>query len=168
MAPASVPESWTALATIVDSTVWRSSVEFTAWLTSPSACNSLTDCVSSRVRAWTSSNSRTFSDAGVDVRYAPDSSAKADLAGGPSCAMCGYPSGCERPNRPRRLLAAMPDRVNLPRTANVGSRIALKDHQVRKLACGQHSAIIQFEQRCGVRGGVVDRLHGREASFDHE
>src|SRR4029453_9779863 len=28
MAPASVPESWTALATIVDSTVWRSRVEF--------------------------------------------------------------------------------------------------------------------------------------------
>src|SRR5829696_981444 len=35
MAPASVAESCTAFATIVDSTVSRSSVEFTAWLTSP-------------------------------------------------------------------------------------------------------------------------------------
>ena len=33
----------------------------TAWLTSPSARSSSTDCVSSRVRACTSSNSRTFS-----------------------------------------------------------------------------------------------------------
>ena len=56
-----MPESCTALATIVDSTVWRSSVELTAWLTSPSACSSSTDCASSRVRACTSSNSRTFS-----------------------------------------------------------------------------------------------------------
>ena len=40
MAPASVAESCTALATIVDSTVSRSSVELTAWLTSPSACSS--------------------------------------------------------------------------------------------------------------------------------
>ena len=39
----------------------RSSVELTAWVTSPSARNSSTDCVSSRVRACTSSNSRTFS-----------------------------------------------------------------------------------------------------------
>ena len=54
-------ESWVALATMVVSTVSRSTVEFTAWLTSPSARNSSIDCVSSRVRACTSSNSRTFS-----------------------------------------------------------------------------------------------------------
>ena len=41
MAPASVPEIWTALATMVVSTVSRSSVELTAWLTSPSARSSL-------------------------------------------------------------------------------------------------------------------------------
>ena len=39
----------------------QSSVELTAWLTSPSARSSPTDRVSSRVRAWTSSNRRTFS-----------------------------------------------------------------------------------------------------------
>src|SRR5262245_31668065 len=49
MAPASVPESWTALATIVDNTVSRSSVEFTAWVTSPSARSSSTERASSRV-----------------------------------------------------------------------------------------------------------------------
>ena len=37
MAPASVPESCTALATMVESTVSRSSVEFTAWDTSYAA-----------------------------------------------------------------------------------------------------------------------------------
>src|SRR5262249_53217777 len=50
MAPASVPESCTALATMVESTVSRSSVEFTAWDTSPSARNSLTERPSSSVR----------------------------------------------------------------------------------------------------------------------
>jgi hypothetical protein len=35
--PASVLESWVALATMVVRTVSRSSVELTAWLTSPSA-----------------------------------------------------------------------------------------------------------------------------------
>src|SRR5262249_24164416 len=49
MPPASVPESWTALATIVVSTVSRSSVEFTAWDTSPSARSSSTERASSRV-----------------------------------------------------------------------------------------------------------------------
>jgi hypothetical protein len=61
MGPASVPDSWTARDTMVDSTVARSSVELTAWLTWPSARNSSTERASSRVRAWTSSNSRTFS-----------------------------------------------------------------------------------------------------------
>src|SRR2546430_10258175 len=58
MAPASVLESCVALATMVVSTVSRSSVEFTAWLISPSACSSPIDWLSSRVRACTSSNSR--------------------------------------------------------------------------------------------------------------
>jgi hypothetical protein len=47
--------------TIVRSTVSRSSVELTAWPTSPSALNSPTDCESSVVRALSSVNSRTFS-----------------------------------------------------------------------------------------------------------
>ena len=46
---------------MVASTVSRSSVELTAWLTSPSARSSPTDRVSSRVRASSSWNSRTFS-----------------------------------------------------------------------------------------------------------
>ena len=46
---------------MVPSTVSRSSVELTAWLTSPSARSSSTERASSRVRARTSSNSRTFS-----------------------------------------------------------------------------------------------------------
>src|SRR5499427_5857706 len=61
MAPASVPDSCTALATIVESTVSRSSVEFTACETSLSARSSATDWKSSRERACTSSNSRSFS-----------------------------------------------------------------------------------------------------------
>ena len=58
---ASVPASWLARATIVLSTVSRSSVELTAWLTSPSACSSSTERVSSPVRACSSLNSRAFS-----------------------------------------------------------------------------------------------------------
>src|SRR5262249_30225858 len=49
MIPALLPDSWTAWLTIVSSTVSRSSVEPTAWLTSPSARSSPTDRVSSRV-----------------------------------------------------------------------------------------------------------------------
>ena len=45
-------------------------------------------------------------------------------------------SGRERVDRSRRLLAAMPDRVNLPRIADVGSRIAVKYNQIGKLAGG--------------------------------
>ena len=56
-----MPESCVALATMVSSTVCRSSVELTAWVTSPSARSSSTDWESSRVRACTSSKSRTFS-----------------------------------------------------------------------------------------------------------
>ena len=47
MTPPSVPESWTARATMVSSTVSRSRVELTAWPTSPSAFSSPTDRVSS-------------------------------------------------------------------------------------------------------------------------
>src|SRR6516162_3301673 len=61
MAPASVPEIWVALATMVSSTVCKSSVEFTAWDTSPSARSSSTECVSSDVRACNSPSSRAFS-----------------------------------------------------------------------------------------------------------
>src|SRR6516164_4404391 len=61
IAPASVPESCTAFATMVDSTVSRSRVEFTAWDTSPRACNSLTERPSSSVRRRSSSSSRTLS-----------------------------------------------------------------------------------------------------------
>ena len=50
---ASVPESCVALATIVVSTVSRSMVELTAWLTSPSARSSSTDWASSAVRCLT-------------------------------------------------------------------------------------------------------------------
>jgi hypothetical protein len=46
---------------MVSSKVCKSRVELTAWVTSPRARNSSTDCVSSRVRACTSSNSRAFS-----------------------------------------------------------------------------------------------------------
>ena len=46
---------------MVVSTVSRSSVEFTAWLTSPSACSSPTDCASSSVRARSSLSRRAFS-----------------------------------------------------------------------------------------------------------
>ena len=53
--------SCTALVTIVLNTFSRSSVELTAWLTSPSARNSSTDCASSVVRARNSLSSRTFS-----------------------------------------------------------------------------------------------------------
>ena len=52
--------------------------------------------------------------------------------------------GRERLDRSGRLLAAVPDRVNLPRIADVGSRIALKYHQIGKLAGGQHAAIIEL------------------------
>ena len=45
-------------------------------------------------------------------------------------------SGRERLNRSRRLLAAMPDRVDLPRIAYVSSRIALEYHKIGKLAGG--------------------------------
>src|SRR5262245_8129348 len=34
----------------------------------------------------------------------------------------------------RRLLAAMPDCVNLPRIGDIGSRIAIEHHQIGKLA----------------------------------
>src|SRR5215510_13031019 len=54
MDPASVPDSSTALATMVDRTVASSSVEFTACVTSPRARSSLTDCASSRLRVSTS------------------------------------------------------------------------------------------------------------------
>src|SRR4029434_5168902 len=46
---------------MVLSTVWRSRVELTAWPTSPNALSSPTDRDSSRVRASSSWNSRTFS-----------------------------------------------------------------------------------------------------------
>ena len=46
---------------MVESTVSRSSVELTAWPTSPSARSSPTERVRSRVRACSSLNSRTFS-----------------------------------------------------------------------------------------------------------
>src|SRR5215470_14839898 len=46
---------------MVESTVSRSSVEFTAWDTSPSACNSPTERPSSSVRWRSSSNNRTLS-----------------------------------------------------------------------------------------------------------
>ncbi len=61
MTPWSLPESWTARLTMVASTVSRSSVEPTAWLTSPSARSSPTERVSSPVRVSSSRNSRTFS-----------------------------------------------------------------------------------------------------------
>jgi len=48
--PASVLNNCTALLTIVEITILRSSVEFTAWETSPSACNSLTEWPRSSVR----------------------------------------------------------------------------------------------------------------------
>ncbi len=59
--PPSMPASCVARETMVDSTVSRSSVELTAWPTSPSALSSPTDRVSSVVRASSSLNSRTFS-----------------------------------------------------------------------------------------------------------
>jgi hypothetical protein len=46
---------------MVSSTASRSRVELTAWLTSPRALSSLTERVSSAVRASSSLNSRTFS-----------------------------------------------------------------------------------------------------------
>ena len=49
--PPSMPASWVARETIVLSTVSRSSVELTAWPTSPSAFSSPTERVSSAVRA---------------------------------------------------------------------------------------------------------------------
>src|SRR5262249_6604220 len=61
MIPALVPESWTAWETIVVNTVSSSRVELTAWPTSPRAFISSTDRTSSRVRACSSWNRRTFS-----------------------------------------------------------------------------------------------------------
>ena len=61
MTPPLVPESWTARATIVASTVGRSSVELTARPTSLKAVSCSTERVSSAVRARSSLNSRTFS-----------------------------------------------------------------------------------------------------------
>ncbi len=59
--PPSSPASSVARETIVARTVSRFKVELTARPTSPSAFNSLTERVSSRVRASSSVNSRTFS-----------------------------------------------------------------------------------------------------------
>ena len=56
-----MPASWLARATIVLSTVSRSRVELSAWLTSPSAWSSWTERVSSPVRACSSVSSRAFS-----------------------------------------------------------------------------------------------------------
>jgi hypothetical protein len=77
-------------------------------------------------------------------------------------------SGRERLDRSRCLLAAMLDRVNFPRIADVDSWIALKDHQIRKLAGSQHSAIIELQQRRRIGGSVGNRLHRREAGFNHQ
>src|SRR5262249_47929138 len=54
MDPASVPDSSTAFATMVERTVARSSVEFTACVTSPRARSSPTDCASSWLRVSSS------------------------------------------------------------------------------------------------------------------
>ena len=61
MTPPSVPESCTARATIVVSTVSRSSEELIARPTSPRAVSCSTERVSSCVRACSSLNRRTFS-----------------------------------------------------------------------------------------------------------
>ena len=58
--PPSAPDSSTARVTIVLSTSSRSRLELTAWLTSPSARSSSTERASSRLRCWSSRNSRTF------------------------------------------------------------------------------------------------------------
>jgi hypothetical protein len=41
----------------------------------------------------------------------------------------------------------MPDRVDLPRIADVRGRIALQHDQIRELAEDQHAAIVELEQR---------------------
>ena len=56
-----MPVSSVARDTMVESTVSRSSVELTAWPTSPNARSSPTDRESAVVRASSSLNSRTFS-----------------------------------------------------------------------------------------------------------
>ena len=61
MAPPSVPASSLARETIVSSTRSKSNVEEIARPTSPSACSSPTERVSSVVRACSSVKSRTFS-----------------------------------------------------------------------------------------------------------
>src|SRR6476646_5132660 len=61
MAPASVPDNCTALATMVDRTVSRSSVEFIVWDTSPNARSSPTERPSSSVRSRNSFSRRAFS-----------------------------------------------------------------------------------------------------------
>jgi hypothetical protein len=52
----------------------------------------------------------------------------------------------------------MPNRVNLPRIADVSSWIALEDYEIGKFAGGQHAAIIKLQQRRGIGGGIGDRL----------
>ena len=64
-------------------------------------------------------------------------------------------SGRERLDRSRRLLAAMPDRVNLPRIADGGSWIALEDHQIGKLAGGQTPRSPSFSSAAALEVALV-------------
>src|SRR5258708_26506492 len=77
-------------------------------------------------------------------------------------------SGCERLKWSCCLLAVMPDRVDLSRIRDVTSRVAVKYHQIGKLARGQYAAIIKLRQFRGVRFSGRDRLHRRQPGLNHQ